>query len=216
MEQFTLDEAQRWIGRTVMAKTAWNAGSAPMAAEQQGTVIGVQGEHTLQGAPCLCLVVQLWPEKHGDVPNVFFVPKPTFNKHLCPSHTVEEPLSYEHDPAAGERGSVAQAGWPMRPGRRTPTAPRQRTHLVQQLLKEALLMQGVLEEAMAAKHAEGKQVEGSPHITDDEPNPTPASTVQETHASWEKIWRGLREIHTELEKITHAEQHKREWLTSSA
>src|SRR5438552_3336715 len=114
MEQFTLDEAQRWIGRTVMAKTAWNAGSAPMAAE-----------------------------KHGDVPNVLFVPKPTFNKHLCLSHTVEEPLSYEHDPAAGERGSVAQAGWPMRPGRRTPTAPRQRTHLVQQLLKEALLMQGV-------------------------------------------------------------------------
>lgn len=216
MEQFTLDEAQRWIGRTVMAKTAWNAGSTPMAAEQQGTVIGVQGEHTLQGAPFLCLVVQLWPEKHGDVPNVLFVPKPTFNKHLCLSHTVEEPPPSERDPAAGERGSVAQAGWPMRPGRGTPMAPRQRTHLVQQLLKEALLMQGVLEEAMAAKHAEGKQVEGSPHITDDEPNPTPASTVQETHASWEKIWRGLREIHTELEKITHAEQHKREWLTSSA
>jgi len=53
MEQFTLDEAKRWIGRTVIAKTAWNAGSAQMAAEQQGTVIGVQGEHTLQGAPVL-------------------------------------------------------------------------------------------------------------------------------------------------------------------
>jgi hypothetical protein len=57
MEQFTLDEAKRWIGRTVIAKTDWNAGSAQMAAEQQGTVIGVQGEHTLQGPPILCLVV---------------------------------------------------------------------------------------------------------------------------------------------------------------
>jgi hypothetical protein len=46
MEQFTLDEAQRWIGRSVIAKTDWHAGSAQMAAEQQGTVIGVQGEHT--------------------------------------------------------------------------------------------------------------------------------------------------------------------------
>jgi hypothetical protein len=101
MEQFTLDEAKRWIGRTVIAKTAWNAGSAQMAAEQQGTVIGVQGEHTLQGAPVLCLVVQLWPEKHGDVPNVIFVPKPTFNAYLCLSHTVEGAPPYEGDPAAG-------------------------------------------------------------------------------------------------------------------
>jgi hypothetical protein len=100
MEQFTLDEAKRWIGRTVIAKTAWNAGSAQMAAEQQGTVIGVQGEHTLQGAPVLCLVVQLWPEKHDDVPNVIFVPKPTFNAYLCLSHTVEKAPPYEGDPAA--------------------------------------------------------------------------------------------------------------------
>jgi len=95
-------------------------------------------------------------------------------------------------------------------------APRQRTHLVQHLLEEALLMQGVLEEAMAAKHAEGKQAEESPHITDDEPHPTPASTVQEAQASWEKIWRGLTEIQTELEQIAHAKQHRRERLTSSA
>ena len=77
------------------------AGSAQMAAEQQGTVIGVQGEHTLDGEPILCLVVQLWPEKHGDVPNVIFVPKPTFNAYLCLSHTVEEAPPYEGDPAAG-------------------------------------------------------------------------------------------------------------------
>jgi hypothetical protein len=89
MEQFTLDEAQRWIGRSVIAKTDWHAGSAQMAAEQQGTVIGVQGEHTLDGDPILCLVVQLWPEQPGDVPTVIFVPKAAFNAHLCLSHTVE-------------------------------------------------------------------------------------------------------------------------------
>jgi hypothetical protein len=89
MEQFTLDEAKRWIGRTVIAKTDWSAGSAQMAAEQQGTVIGIQGEHTLDREPILCLVVQLWPEKHSDVPTVIFVPKPTFHEYLCLSHTVE-------------------------------------------------------------------------------------------------------------------------------
>ena len=89
MEQFTLDEAKRWIGRTVIAKTDWNAGSAQMAAEQQGTVIGVQGEHTMHGEPILCLAVQAWPEKPGEVPTVIFVPKATFNEYLCLSRTVE-------------------------------------------------------------------------------------------------------------------------------
>ena len=89
MEQFILDEAKRWIGRTVIAKSAWNVGRAQMAAEQPGTVIGVQGEHPLQGAPFLCLAVQLWPEKQGDVPSMIFVSKHTFNEYLCLSHTVE-------------------------------------------------------------------------------------------------------------------------------
>ena len=89
MEQFTLDEAKHWIGRTVIAKTDWHAGSAQMAAEQQGTVIGVQGEYTLDGEPILCLVVQLWPERPGEVPTVLFVPKATFTGYLCLSHTVE-------------------------------------------------------------------------------------------------------------------------------
>jgi hypothetical protein len=89
MEQFTLDEAKHWIGRTVITKTEWHAGSAQMAAEQQGTVIGVQGEYTLDGEPILCLVVQLWPERPGEVPTVLFVPKATFTEYLCLSHTVE-------------------------------------------------------------------------------------------------------------------------------
>jgi len=101
MEQFTRDEAKRWIGRTVTAKTAWNAGRAQMVAEQHGTVIGVQGEHTLQGSPFLCLAVQLWPEQHGGVPSLIFVPKPMFNEHLCLSHTVEVPSASDDDPAAG-------------------------------------------------------------------------------------------------------------------
>jgi hypothetical protein len=88
MEQFSLDEVQRWIGQTIIAKTAWNEGRAQMAAEQQGTVIGVQGEHTLHEEPVLCLAVQLCPEKHGDVPNVIFVTKRLFNEYLCLSHTV--------------------------------------------------------------------------------------------------------------------------------
>jgi hypothetical protein len=88
MEQFTLDEAQRWIGRTVIAKTDWQVDSGQMAAAQQGTVIGVQGEYTLGGEPVLCLVVQLWPEKPGDLPTVLFVPKEPFTTHLCLSQTM--------------------------------------------------------------------------------------------------------------------------------
>jgi hypothetical protein len=47
MDNFTLEEAKRWLGHTVIAKTAFNAGRAQIAAEQHGTVIGVQGEHRL-------------------------------------------------------------------------------------------------------------------------------------------------------------------------
>jgi hypothetical protein len=100
MGQFTLEEAKRWIGRTVIAKTEWQAGSAQMAAELQGTVIGVQGEYTLDGDSILCLAVQLWPEKPGDLPTVIFVPKPIFNEYLCLSHTVGSTPPSEADAAA--------------------------------------------------------------------------------------------------------------------
>ena len=89
MDQFTLDEAKRYIGRPVIAKTEFDAGRARICAEQPGTVIGVQGEHVLQGEPPVCLAVQFWPDKIGDVPNVIFVTKQVFNEHLCLSHTVE-------------------------------------------------------------------------------------------------------------------------------
>jgi len=89
MENFTLEEAKRWIGHTVIAKTDFNAGRAQIAAEEQGTVIGVQGEHSLQGEPVICLAVQFWPEKKGAVPSVIFATKQVFTEHLCLSHTVE-------------------------------------------------------------------------------------------------------------------------------
>jgi hypothetical protein len=87
MEQFTLEEARRWIGHTVIAKTDFHAGRAQIGAEQQGTIIGVQGEHMLQGEPVICLAVQFWPEKKGDFPSVVFVTKRVFTEHLCLSTT---------------------------------------------------------------------------------------------------------------------------------
>ena len=89
MDQFTLEEAKCYLGHPVIAKTEFNAGRAQIMAEQQGTVIGVQGEYTLQGAPTVCLAVQFWPERRGDVPNVIFVTKQVFNEHLCLSHTAD-------------------------------------------------------------------------------------------------------------------------------
>jgi hypothetical protein len=91
MEPFTLAEAKRWIGRTVITKTAFDADHRKLAAEQQGTVIGVHGQHTAQGDPVICLVVQFWPEERDALPEVFFVDKGVFNEYLCLSHTVEFP-----------------------------------------------------------------------------------------------------------------------------
>jgi hypothetical protein len=86
--QFTLEEAARWIGHTVIAKTDFHAGRAQIAAEQQGTVISVHGEPTLQGTPVLYLAVQFWPEKQDEVPSVIFVTHRVFTEYLCLSHTV--------------------------------------------------------------------------------------------------------------------------------
>ena len=88
MDHFTLEEAKRWIGHTVIAKTDFDADCGQILAEQQGTVIGVQGEYALQGGPVICLAVQFWPEKKGAVPSVLFVTKQVFNEHLCLSETV--------------------------------------------------------------------------------------------------------------------------------
>jgi hypothetical protein len=91
MESFTHAEAKRWIGRTVITKTAFDADHRKLAAEQHGTVIGVHRQHTAQGDPIICLAVQFWPEGQNALPEVFFFDKRVFDEYLCLSHTVASP-----------------------------------------------------------------------------------------------------------------------------
>ena len=91
MEPFTLEEAQRWIERTVITKRACEAGHRKLRAEQQGTVIGVHGEHTAHRDPLICLAVQFCPEEQDGLPEVFFFDKRVFDEYLCLSHTVKSP-----------------------------------------------------------------------------------------------------------------------------
>ena len=72
-----------------IAKTDFDAGRARIEAEEQGTIIGVQGEYTLQGEPIICLAVQFWPEKKGGIPSVIFTTKQDFHQDLCLSTVVE-------------------------------------------------------------------------------------------------------------------------------
>jgi hypothetical protein len=87
--------------------------------------------------------------------------------------------------------------------------PRKRTHLVNELMQEARLMLTALEQAMEAKEREATQIKESHHITDDEPIPPPAHTIQDEYTAWGKILRALTDTQTELEKI---EQFKRQRL----
>jgi hypothetical protein len=92
-EAFTLADAQRWVGRAVITKTAFETDHRKLEAEQQGSVIGVHGVHALQGDPIICLAVQFWPDAHDALPEVFFFHKRVFDEYLCLSHTVESPTS---------------------------------------------------------------------------------------------------------------------------
>ena len=94
--------------------------------------------------------------------------------------------------------------------------PQKRTHLVNELRQEAALMQAALEKAIAAKQREARQIEESHHITDDEPNPPPTSTLRDEHTSWGKVLRALTEVQTELEKIEQFERQRLERFTPSA
>src|SRR4030095_10319294 len=75
MESFTLAEAKRWIRRRIITKTAFEADHRTLESEQQGMVIGVHGQHSAQGDPVICLVVQFWPEEQEALPEVFFFEK---------------------------------------------------------------------------------------------------------------------------------------------
>jgi hypothetical protein len=75
LEQFSLEEAQWYIGRTVIAKTDVDMGHAWVLEEEQGTVVGIDGGYTARGALVFCLVVQLWPARERAYPTVLFFDK---------------------------------------------------------------------------------------------------------------------------------------------
>jgi hypothetical protein len=94
--------------------------------------------------------------------------------------------------------------------------PQKRTHLVNELMEEAMLMKTVLKKAMEGQQVEAQQKEKSQHIVEDEPNPLPTYTIEEEYAAWEKISQALAEIQTGLDQIEHAERQRRERLSPHA
>ena len=88
--------------------------------------------------------------------------------------------------------------------------PEERRQLFTGLLAEATRMQTVLKQALAAKEREAAHIAASGHITDDEPMPTPVSTLEAQYDAWEKIAGALSEIQTELHRIEQAEHQQSE------
>ena len=81
--------------------------------------------------------------------------------------------------------------------------PQKRTHLVNQLMEEATLMQAVLVKAMEGQRTEARQ----PHLHST-PHAHEAYSLLDEHAAWEKIVQALQGIHTELEQIADAERQR--------
>jgi hypothetical protein len=94
--------------------------------------------------------------------------------------------------------------------------PQERTQLITRLLEDATHLHTVLKQAMAAKEQEAAQIEASGHITDDEPLPTPVSTLEAQQDAWAKIARALSDIHTELHQLAQWEPQRLERGTSNA
>jgi hypothetical protein len=78
-----------------------------------------------------------------------------------------------------------------------------RTHLVNLLMEEATLMQGVLEKAMEGQRTEERQqtLHGVHHAHGE-------YSLQDEHAAWEKIVQALHGIQTELDQIAGAERQR--------
>jgi hypothetical protein len=72
--------------------------------------------------------------------------------------------------------------------------PRRRTHLVNELMDEATLMQSALHKSLEARQTRG-QTE----------TPT-AYGLREEYASWERVLQGLKVIQAELDRIERAER----------
>ena len=89
--------------------------------------------------------------------------------------------------------------------------PRKRTHLVNELMQEANLMMAVLEKAM-----QGERIEESHPALHGTHHAQGQYSLEDEHKAWGKILRTLTDIHTELERIEHAEHQRIERLTPSA
>jgi len=83
--------------------------------------------------------------------------------------------------------------------------PRQRTHLVNELMQEAHLKMSVLEKAM-----EGERHEQSHPTLHGAPHPQGPYRLEDEHKSWGTVLRALTEIQTALEQIVHAERQRME------
>ncbi len=83
--------------------------------------------------------------------------------------------------------------------------PRQRTHLVNELMEDANLMMGVLEKAM-----EGERREESHPALHGTHHPHGQYSLEDEHKSWGKVLRALTEIQTELNQIEHSERQRME------
>ena len=89
--------------------------------------------------------------------------------------------------------------------------PRQRTHLVNELMDEANLMMGVLEKAM-----EGQRSEASHPALHGTHPPQGQYSLEDEHKAWGKVLRALTEVQTELDRIEQCEHDRIERLTPSA
>jgi hypothetical protein len=76
--------------------------------------------------------------------------------------------------------------------------PRRRTHLVNELMDEATLMQSALQTSLQAQQTSGQT---------ESPG---AYRLREEYASWERVLQGLKVIQAELNRIEHAERERRD------
>jgi hypothetical protein len=81
--------------------------------------------------------------------------------------------------------------------------PRQRTHLVNELMDEANRMMGVLEKAMEGERSEESHpaLHGTQHHEGH-------YSLEDQHKAWGKILTALTDIQTELERIEHSEHQR--------
>ena len=72
--------------------------------------------------------------------------------------------------------------------------PRRRTHLVNELMDEATLMQSALQKSLETRQTRGQ-------------SETPAAYgLRQEYASWERVLQGLKVIQAELDRIERAER----------